>query len=140
MDKFLPILSEEQVESLHEFLKFYTCLKYSNDETKKNEILDTLNRFFQGRMKCFTSKLDALGIMKTIARYFCFVNGIADYELCRWDELVSLTFLVIPEMRVVSEEDMRFRYKNTVFVVHRSYYVYGYGDRDRELTFNLTIY
>ena len=135
----LPILSKKQLKSVWRFLKKRASSKYSDDRKKTNHILDILNRFFQNRMKSFTSEYDALRVMKTIAKYFCFVSDLSDFALCTWNELVLSTFFVIPSIKLLNKKRLCFRFKMTVFVVHPSYFVYGYGIEDRHLTFNITI-
>lgn len=135
----LPILSKKQLKSVWRFLKKRASSKYSDDRKKTNHILDILNRFFQNRMKSFTSEYDALRVMKTIAKYFCFVSDLSDFALCTWNELVLRTFFVIPSIKLLNKKRLCFRFKMTVFVVHPSYFVYGYGIEDRHLTFNITI-
>lgn len=139
MNYILPNLSKSQFKSIWRFLKKRTISMYSNDEDKMNDILKTLNTFFQFRMEIFTSKMNVLKVMKTIAKYFCFISDTADFALCTWSELVLRTFLVVPSIRIVNKNRLCFRYKNTVFVVHESYYVYGHLNTDREPTFNITV-
>jgi len=136
---FLPVLSKNQIKSIWRFLKKRTISIYSYNKIKMNIILDTLNRFFQFRMNSFNSKLNVLKVMKTIAKYFCFVSDTADFALCTWSELVLRTFFVVPSIKLLNKKRLYFRYKNTVFVVHPSYYVYGYHQKAREATFNITI-
>ena len=139
MTIFLPILSKQQVKSLLRFLKKKARSKYSNDEDYMNHVLKTLDIFFENRMNHFTSKLNVLKVMKTIARWFCFLSDLADFALCTWPELVLRTFFVVPSIRIVNKKRLCFRYKTTVFVVHPSYYIYGYHQNAREATFNVTI-
>ena len=136
---FLPILSKEQVNSLLRFLKKKARSKYSNDEDYMNHVLKRLDIFFEIRMNDFTSKYDALHVMRSIAKYFCFISDTDDFALCTWPELVLRTFLVVPSIRIVNKKRLCFRYKTTVFVVHPSYYIYGHRRNDREATFNVTI-
>jgi len=135
---FLPNLSKKQVKSLLRFLKNKARSKYSNDEDYMNYVLNTLD-IFEKRMNHFTAKLNVLKVMKTIARWFCFSSDLADFALCTWPELVLRTFFVVPSIRIVNKKRLCFRYKTTVFVVHPSYYVYGYHQKAREATFNITI-
>lgn len=139
MTIFLPILSKKQLKSVLRFLKKRTISIYSNDNKKMIHILDCLNRFFQLHMNSFTSKLNVLKVMKTIAKYFCFVSHTANFALCTWSELVLRTFFVVPSIKLLNKKQLCFRYKKTVFVVHPSYSVYGYRKTERDLTFNLTI-
>ena len=122
----LPILSKKQLKSVWRFLKKRASSKYSDDRKKTNHILDILNRFFQNRMKSFTSEYDALRVMKTIAKYFCFVSDLSDFALCTWNELVLRTFFVIPCIKLLNTTRLCFRFKMTVFVVHPSYFVYSF--------------
>ncbi len=138
MDKFLPILSKEQVESVIRFLKKCASSKYSHDTDKRDYILEQIDRFFQFRIQSFTS-IDVLAVMKTIARHFCFVSDFTDFSLCTWDELVRRVFFVVPSIRIVNKKRLCFRYKKKVFKVHPSYFIYGYRHEDRFLTFNITI-
>lgn len=138
MTNFLPFLSKKQLKSLLRFLKNRTCLKYSNDESKMNYILVSLNRFFEIRMNVFTSKHDALHVIQSIAKYFCFVSDTADFALCTWSELVSRTFFVVPSIKLLNKKRMFFRFKKTNFVVHEDLYLHENGCQ--ELTVNLTIH
>ena len=139
MNYILPILSKSQFRSVWRFLKKRTISMYSNDKEKMRHILNTLNTFFQFRMEIFTSKMNVLKVMKTIAKYFCFISDTANFALCTWSELVLRTFLVVPSIRIVNKNRLCFRYKNTVFVVRESYYVYGYLKTEREPTFNIRV-
>ncbi len=139
MTNFLPILSKKQLKTVLRFLKKKDRSKYSNDENYMIYVLKTLDIFFENRMNHFTSKLNVLKVMKTIAKYFCFVSDTADFALCTWSELVLRTFFVVPSIRIVNKTRLCFRYKTTVFVVHPSYYIYGYHQNAREATFNVTI-
>lgn len=135
---FLPFLSKKQLKSVLRFLKNRTCLKYSNDENKMNHILNTLNIFFEIRMNDFTSKHDALHVIQSIAKYFCFVGDTADFALCTWSELVLRTFLVVPSIQIVNKKQLYFKFKKTIFVVRESFYLHQNGCQ--ELTFGLTIH
>jgi hypothetical protein len=139
MKNFLPNLTNKQQQSVIRFLKKCARSKYSDDTEKLNYILAQINLFFDLRMKDYTSKIDVLSAMKTIARYFCFVSDLTDFALCTWDELVRRVFFVIPSIRIVNRNQLLFKYKKKVFKVHPSYYVYGYRHEDRFLTFNITI-
>ena len=138
MKNFLPNLSIKQLKSVMRFLKKCATSKYSHDTDKRDYILEQIDRFFQFRIQSFTS-MDVLAVMKTIARHFCFVSDFTEFSLCTWDELVRRVFFVVPSIRIVNKKRLCFRYKMTVFVVHPSYYVYGYRNEDRHLTFNITI-
>jgi hypothetical protein len=139
MKNFLPKLTKKQQQSVIRFLKKCARSKYSDDTEKLNYILAQINLFFDLRMKDYTSKIDVLSAMKTIARYFCFVSDLTDFALCTWDELVRRVFFVIPSIRIVNRNQLLFKYKKEVFKVHPSYFVYGYRHEDRFLTFNITI-
>jgi hypothetical protein len=143
--RFLPVPSKEQMKYVIRFLKRCARSKYSHDTEKLNSILVHINRFFYIRLKYYISNIDSIKIdlltaMKTIAQHFCFVSDFADDALCTWDELVRRVFFVIPSIRIVNRDQLIFKYKNTVFKVHPSYFVYGYRLEDRLRTFNLTIY
>ena len=133
-----PILSKKQIKSLWRFLKKLTISKYSNDENKKHHILASLNRFFEIRMNDFTSKHDALHVIRSIAKYFCFVSDTADFALCTWSELVLRTFFVVPSIQIVNKKRLCFKFKKTIFVVHEAFYLHENGCK--ELTFGLKIH
>jgi hypothetical protein len=132
---FLPKLSKKPVKSVMKFLKKCAKSKYSHDREELNYILEQIERFFQFRIESFTS-MDALLVMKTIARYFCFVSDLTDFALCTWDELVRMVFFIVPSIRIVNKKLLCFKHKKTVFIVRKCYY-HDYACE--ELTFNLTI-
>jgi hypothetical protein len=135
---FLPHLSKKHLKYVIRFLRKCASLKYSHDTDNRDYILEQIDRFFQFRIERFTS-MDALLVMKTIARYFCFVGDLTDFALCTWDELVRRIFFIVPSIRIVNRDQLLFKYKKKVFKVHPSYFVYGYRYEDRFLTFNITI-
>lgn len=136
---FLPRLSKEQLKSVYRFLNKCVNSKYADDPPRQQYIMSQLDLFFEIRIQRFTSTMDALLVMKTIARYFCFITDLTDFGLCTWDVLVRRLFFVIPSIRIVNRNQLLFKYKKKVFKVHPSYYVYGYRHEDRFLTFNITI-
>lgn len=138
MTNFLPFLSKRQLKSVLRFLKKRTILKYSNDENKMNHILGTLNTFFEIRMNDFTSKHDALIVMQSIAKYFCFVSDTADFALCTWPELVLRTFFVVPSIQIVNKKLLCFKFKKNIFFLQEKLYLHENGCQEH--TFGLTIH
>ena len=132
---FLPHLSKKHLKYVIRFLRKCASLKYSHDTDNRDYILEQIDRFFQFRIERFTS-MDALLVMKTIARYFCFVSDLTDFALCTWDELVRMVFFIVPSIRIVNKKLLCFKHKKTVFIVRKCYY-HDYACE--ELTFNLTI-
>lgn len=135
---FLPILSKSQLRSVWRFLKNKARSKYSTDERRMNHVLKRLDIFFEIRMNDFTSKYDALYVMRSIAKYFCFINDTAHFALCTWPELVLRTFFVVPSIQNVNKKRMCFMFKKIIFFVHEDIYLHENGFQ--EPTFNLTTF
>jgi hypothetical protein len=129
-------LSQQHVELILKFLKDRAKSMYFNNQQYMKYVLDTLDGFFSFRMNFFMST-DAFSVMQSIAKYFCFISDTADFALCKWNELVLMVAFIVPQIDILDEKLLYFRFNDILIQIREAYYVYPNGSK--ELTFGLTI-